>query len=522
MARPRRRSEEVRERGEPRPLHASGQKRARKCQRVEHGSGQPSPGHPVQIAVEERAVEPRVVRDEHRLPREGHEAADSRGGGGRSPQVRLADAGQRGDLGGKLGARVDERLERAGLLETADPDGADLTDTRAAAEPGRLEVEDDIVGVLQQRIDLGARKPDRRTDPAHPGIAGDEVVEERAREPLRDGAEGKERARRVRGRHRRPSLLEQLHEPVGGVEGELHASDDRRTCVRLQLCSRRGADEVPARRGGAAKALVQRPRRHAEPAPAGAASRHGRADRAGRSGAALPHGAHPAGGERGAGGRDPGGSPRHLPALAAHAAVSRAPSGAGRGDALADLLQVRGGQPAGQPQAEHGRRAGLLQQEGGADAAFDRDRRGPVGERARVRLPADRPRVQGLHGQDLVRPEAVPPLADRGLGREDRPEPVRGHAVGSRRPRGASGLARQPRHRDLGGRRGRGRARGHRVLPRQRPQPRAHAPDRDRPGGDSANGARRRLSGRRHRLRRRRLELRRPRLSVPAREDRGT
>ena len=88
-----------------------------------------------------------------------------------------------------------------------------------------------------------------------------------------------------------------------------------------------------------------------------------------------------------------------------------------RRDALADLLQVRGRQPGRQPQAEHRGRAGLLQQAGGPHAPRDRDRRGPVGQRARVRLQAARARVQGLHGSRLVRPEAVPALDDPDVGR---------------------------------------------------------------------------------------------------------
>ena len=114
----------------------------------------------------------------------------------------------------------------------------------------------------------------------------------------------------------------------------------------------------------------------------------GRARRPRRPRAALPDGAHPAGGQRGARDRDPRGGARPLPALAPDAALSRAPARAGDRHALADLLQVRRRQPGREPQAEHGRRAGLLQQAGGADPARDRDRRRPVGERARVRLQA--------------------------------------------------------------------------------------------------------------------------------------
>ena len=52
---------------------------------------------------------------------------------------------------------------------------------------------------------------------------------------------------------------------------------------------------------------------------------------------------------------------------------------------------------------------------------------------------------------------------------------------------------RQPRHRHQRGGRGRRRARGHELLARQRAQPRAAAPDRDRPGGDQADGDGRRV-----------------------------
>ena len=220
----------------------------------------------------------------------------------------------------------------------------------------------------------------------------------------------------------------------------------------------------------------------------------GAAGRAGRSGAALPDGADPPGGQRRARDRDSGGGARHLSHLAPDAALPRAPPGAGGRDAVAHLLQVRGHQPGRQPQAEHGRGAGLLQQARGPQAPLHRDRRGPVGQRARVRLQAARPRVQGLHGSRLVRPEAVPALDDPDVGRDDRRQPVGGDERRPHDPRRASRLDRQPRHRDLGGGRGRRRARGHGLLARQRAQPRAAAPDRDRPGGDRADGARGRVS----------------------------
>ena len=60
---------------------------------------------------------------------------------------------------------------------------------------------------------------------------------------------------------------------------------------------------------------------------------------------------------------------------------------------------------------------------------------------------------------------------------------------GARHPQRASRFAGQPRHRDLRSGRGRGQERRHQICARQRAQPRAHAPDRDRPRGDRADGA---------------------------------
>src|SRR6059036_981399 len=53
-----------------------------------------------------------------------------------------------------------------------------------------------------------------------------------------------------------------------------------------------------------------------------------------------------------------------------------------------------------------------------------REGRRTVGECSGIRVPADRARVQGLHGQDLVRPEAQPALDDPGVGRRNRAEPL--------------------------------------------------------------------------------------------------
>ena len=100
-----------------------------------------------------------------------------------------------------------------------------------------------------------------------------------------------------------------------------------------------------------------------------------------------------------------------------------------------------------------------------------------------------RHRVQGLHGEGQLRPEAVPPLDDASSGA------ARWSPAPARTPTPAApSLAEDPdstrlaRHRHQRGRRGRGHARGHEVLAGQRAQPRPAAPDRHRPGGDQADG----------------------------------
>src|SRR2546428_8367067 len=102
---------------------------------------------------------------------------------------------------------------------------------------------------------------------------------------------------------------------------------------------------------------------HTPPAPA-ASSRHRPADRASRFGAALSDGAHQAGGEPGAVDRDPRGDPGDLSAVAPDPALPRPTPREGARYARAHLLQVRGREPGGQPQAYNDRRPGVLQQEG--------------------------------------------------------------------------------------------------------------------------------------------------------------
>ena len=116
-------------------------------------------------------------------------------------------------------------------------------------------------------------------------------------------------------------------------------------------------------------------------------------------------------------------------------ALPRAPAREGARYAGPHLLQVRGRQPVGQPQAEHRARPGLLQQGGGRHPPRDRDRRRPVGQRAGVRRRRLRARGQGLHGPRELRPEAVPPDPDGDLRRAGRRQPEPRHRVRPQGPR---------------------------------------------------------------------------------------
>ena len=300
-------------------------------------------------------------------------------------------------------------------------------------------------------------------------------------------------------RHRRLSL-------------PLASARRRPATLPARACRRREGEherhgEVRPRRDPPARGLVQPRRRPPGAAAAGAASGNRTAGRAGRPRAALPDGDHQAGGRDRPLPHDPGRGASGVSPVAPDASLSGPPPGEGARDPGAHLLQVRGRLARGLAQAEHRSAAGVLLEAGGHHAPDDRDRGRPVGLGTCVRGRGLRPRGRGLHGQGLVRPEAVPARADRDVRRARRGESLERDERGTHDPRRAPRLDGQPRHGDLRGGRGRGDARGHEVLPRLGPEPRAHAPDRDRRRGERPDGARRGLSGRRDRLHGRGVEL---------------
>src|SRR4029453_12934096 len=113
---------------------------------------------------------------------------------------------------------------------------ADLADAVATRrEPGGLEVENDDLRVLDQHVDDGlVRESDPRPAPREARVAVDDVPEQGGGQRARRALEPEENARGVLGRYGAAARLDELHETVGRVEGELHALHRIRTYVRLQ------------------------------------------------------------------------------------------------------------------------------------------------------------------------------------------------------------------------------------------------------------------------------------------------
>ncbi len=128
----------------------------------------------------------------------------------------------------------------------------------------------------------------------------------------------------------------------------------------------------------------------------------------GGPGAAVPRDPDHAGGLDRPVDRHPRPRHRHLPPVEADAVVPRHAAGAGAEHARAHLLQVRRGVARRVAQAEHRGAAGVLQQGGGDPPHRHGDGRRTVGIGDGDGVQHLRPGVHGLHGEGLVRAEAVP------------------------------------------------------------------------------------------------------------------
>ena len=242
------RPEELGQAREPEVLRPSLEQPSREPDRVDHRRRDSPPGQAQHRVVEEGHVEARVVGDEHRLPREREEAADGEILPGRFVDVSLADAREGRDRGRHRHARVHKRLERVATLERHDALRPDLDDARAARrEPGRLQVEDDERRLLERRG--GPRRigeADRGAAPLQPRVTGDDLVEQRAGNRRRRRGESEEGSGGVRRGDVAVPRLDQLHEPVGSVERELHPLDPDTNMCSCPAVMALGLERAPA------------------------------------------------------------------------------------------------------------------------------------------------------------------------------------------------------------------------------------------------------------------------------------
>ncbi len=222
MARRRRNTEEVDERGEADPAQAPFEQSACECGGAERRLGQAPIVHERELPFEKALVEARVVRHEERIARERQEAAEHGGDRRRPAQLLVAQPGEAGDGVRQRNSRVDERLERLDRLQRLHANRADLANAVACCgKPGRLEVEHDELRLLEQRVGLRPGQRDRCPRADDPAVVCGDLGQERTREAVGDRGGCKEGPGGVR-RRQRPALLERFHQPIERIQRQLH------------------------------------------------------------------------------------------------------------------------------------------------------------------------------------------------------------------------------------------------------------------------------------------------------------
>ena len=219
VARPLGRVEKPRELTEAEARHAPGEQRPREPHGVDDRRADARAREPLGLAVEEREVEARVVRDEDRVAGEGEEAPHGLGRPRRAAQLLVPEAGHRARSGADRKSWIDEGLELGLDLEAAEAHRPDLADPGLPGpQPGRLEVDDDVRRVLEQERRAGRLGERHRVAaPREPRIGLDDVREQRAREGDGRLPEGEEPPRRILREHRPALFLDELHQAVGRV-----------------------------------------------------------------------------------------------------------------------------------------------------------------------------------------------------------------------------------------------------------------------------------------------------------------
>ena len=180
MARLHRGAEEIGELREAGAGDAAGQQATGERDRVDDRRGEARARQPFGLAIEEREIEARVVRDEHRVAREREEVAHRGRGRRRAAELPVGEPGERRDRRSERHARVDERLELVDELEALHQHGADLADLRQPGpEAGRLEIDDDVARLLEEQVGAERpREPDRVAVPREPRIGLDHLGEQ--------------------------------------------------------------------------------------------------------------------------------------------------------------------------------------------------------------------------------------------------------------------------------------------------------------------------------------------------------
>jgi hypothetical protein len=154
VARRGRNAEEVGERGKADSTYAALEQATGERGGAERGLRQASTVQQDQLPLEEALVETGVVRNEERIAGKAEEAAKNAGDGSRALQLLFAQSCKAGYRLWERHPRIHERLKGVDELERPDPNRPELADLASRSrEPGRLEVKDDELGLLEQRVD---------------------------------------------------------------------------------------------------------------------------------------------------------------------------------------------------------------------------------------------------------------------------------------------------------------------------------------------------------------------------------
>ena len=239
-------AEEVRQRRQPDALLPSLEEPPREPDRVDDRRRHPPAGQPFDLAVEEPHVEAGVVGDEHGVAGELEEAADgeldgrrTRNSPGSIPVSAAigAGSGRRGLTSvSKRSSSSSPRTRTAPISQIADDPGDRPVVSRSKTTYVAASSASSAPG--------GVREPDARAAPGEACVAIDDVGEQRACEPGGDVPQRIQRLRGLLGRHRPVPGLDELHEPVGRVERELHA---RSLGEHMFVCNGKEKAATPAR-----------------------------------------------------------------------------------------------------------------------------------------------------------------------------------------------------------------------------------------------------------------------------------